>query len=301
MDIDLRPALNDAWMRVGDWVEGLINNLPNLIAALLVFALFWGIAALVRRAVEAALRRVSQHRDLNALIATLASVVVVGIGLLLALGVLNLSKTVTTLLAGAGILGLALGFAFQDIAENFISGVLLMFRRPFRDGDIIESGDFLGTVRRINMRATLIDTFEGQRVIMPNSAVFKNPVVNYSVGGLRRVDVAVGVSYGDDLEKARRVAIHAVESLEQRDPSRDVELFFEEFGGSSINFQLRFWVRFQGWTDFLHARSEAIIAIKKAFDANDVSIPFPITTLDFSEVGGATLSAAWPGPGRRQG
>lgn len=298
MNIDFGAAVGNAWDRITGWIEGFIHSLPNVVAALLILLVFWAIARGVRRLVHHAIDRVSGHRDLSRLLGNIAFIAVVAIGLFIGLGILGLSETVTTLLAGAGIIGLALGFAFQDIAENFIAGIVMMLRRPFRDGDIIESGDFLGVVDRINMRATRIQTFQGQWVIIPNSQVFKNPLTNHSASRRRRVDIAVGVSYGDDLERARDVAIRAVEALDIRDRSRDVELFYEEFGGSSINFQLRFWIDFDHWPDFLGARSEAIIAIKKAFDAENVTIPFPIRTLDFSKVGGVELKEAWPAQGR---
>ena len=117
--------------------------------------------------------------------------------------------------------------------------------------------------------------------MIPNADVYKNPIINYTFSGKHRVDVDVGVSYSDDLEKAKSVAIEAVEGLEVRDGSRDVQLFYNEFGGSSINFTVRFWIDYRRQVEFHQARSDAIMAIKKAFDENDITIPFPIRTLDF--------------------
>src|SRR5699024_9041806 len=104
---------------------------------------------------------------------------------------------------------------------------------------------------------------------------------NYTKNFERRIDLTCGVSYGDDLEKAKKLAIEAVESLDSYDSSKPIELFYTEFGGSSINFDIRFWVYFARNPDFLSVRSDAIVAIKKKFDENDISIPFPIRTLDF--------------------
>jgi small conductance mechanosensitive channel len=298
--MDVRAALGEAWAKVTGWVEGLVESVPNVIAALVVLLLFWGLARLIRRVVGKLVGRVTAQPEVTRLVATASYVAVLILGVLLALGALNLDKTVTSILAGAGILGLALGFALQDIAENFIAGIILNVRDQFSEGDIVESGDFMGTIERVYLRATVLRTFTGQRVLIPNAMVFKNPIINYSQPGSRRVDVAVGVSYGDDLERARDVAIQAIEGLEERDDSRGVELFYEEFGGSSINFQLRFWVRFSRQTDYLRARSEAIMRIKAAFDEAGITIPFPITTLDFGIVGGQTFaeSAKEAGLGR---
>ncbi|MEX0648198.1 MAG: mechanosensitive ion channel family protein [Balneolaceae bacterium] len=203
---------------------------------------------------------------------------------------LNLDGTVTSLLAGAGIIGLALGFAFQDIAANFISGVLLSTRHPFGIGDIIETNEFFGTVQKLNLRNTIILTPQGQIVYIPNKAVFENPFTNYTKNGERRIDLACGISYGDDLEKVKEVTLKAVSGIEHRDKNRDVEFFYSEFGDSSINFLVRFWVNFHLHKDFWEPQSEAIMAIKKAFDDNDIMIPFPIRTLDFGIKGGEKLN-----------
>lgn len=292
--VDVQAALSDAWDRVTDWLYGLIESLPNILAAVVVLLVFWGIARVVRKVVRRIVDRVADQPEINRLIAAAAYILVVAIGLVLALGTLNLDKTVTSLLAGAGILGLALGFAFQDLAENFIAGIVLNVRSQFNEGDIIESNDFMGTVERVQLRATTIRTFAGQRVLIPNAMVFKNPLVNYSQLRRRRVDIAAGVNYGEDLEKARRVALEAVKSLDSAIPDAPVDLFYEGFGDSSIDFQVRFWIEFRHQVDYLRARSEAIMAIKAAFDRDGITIPFPIRTLDFGggAVGGVGLSEA---------
>ena len=122
---------------------------------------------------------------------------------LLYLSILQLDKAVTSILAGAGIIGLALAFAFQDIAANFISGIFISFRKPIKLGDVVKINDYMGKVEQINLRDTIILTFQGQMVIIPNKDVFQSPIENYSLLGRRRLDLVVGVSYGDDLEKVK--------------------------------------------------------------------------------------------------
>ncbi len=290
--MNLNEATSAALERVVGWAEALVANLPNFAAAVLVVVGFWLLARLARSLAGRLLGRVSDHANLNRLLATLGYGAVLATGLFVALGILNLDKTVTSLLAGVGIIGLALGFAFQDTAENFIAGILLSVRRPFADHDIIETNGHMGTVERITLRTTVLRTFAGQIVHVPNSEVFQNPLVNFSRAGTRRVEIAVGVSYDDDLEEAKRIAVEAVEQIESRDRSRDVELFYEEFGGSSINFKVRFWIDFAKQVEYLAARSEGIMRIKRAFDENGISIPFPIRTLDFGSEGGRMLSEA---------
>jgi small conductance mechanosensitive channel len=285
------------------WVEAFILNLPNFIVAVLVVVVAWMAARLVRKLVLKLTDRISSYREVNRLLASTGYIGVLLVGIFVALGILKLDTALTSLLAGAGIIGLALGFAFQDIISNFVSGVILSVRRPFAEGDHLETNGYTGVVEKINLRATELRTFQGQRVIIPNKDVFQNALVNFSVDGRRRIDLAVGVAYGDDLETARQVALDAVDGLEGRDPDRPVQLFFEAFGSSSIDFVLQIWIRFGAQRDFLEARSEAIIRVKKAFDDNGITIPFPIRTLDFGVVGGEKLSevlagsAPWRGNG----
>ena len=292
--MNFNEAFSEISTKVANWLEGAVILLPNLLVAILLLCVFWLLARLARSVVRNLLRRVSRNRQINSLLATLSYVAVILIGTFIALGVLNLDKTVTTLLAGVGVIGLALGFAFQDLAANFMAGVLMAFRRPFELDDVIETNDYMGVVEDISLRSTTIRTFQGQSVMIPNKEVFGNPLVNYSAKRKRRVDLSCGVAYGNDLEKARQVATDALNALELRDQNRDVELFFTEFGDSSINFTLRYWIDFSKQIDFLNAQSEGIIALKKAFDAHDITIPFPIRTLDFGVVGGEPLADALP-------
>ncbi|HYF03268.1 MAG TPA: mechanosensitive ion channel family protein [Patescibacteria group bacterium] len=287
--MDFNIAIERLLNKVQGWLNGIIVMLPNFVVALIVFVLFFAAAHLIRKASFKLLQRFTHHPQVNRLITNIVMFIIIMIGLLVSLGVLNLDKTVTSLLAGAGIVGIALGFAFQDIAANFISGVFITIRHPFRHGDLIKSNDFFGTVERVRLRTTMLTLLEGQTVLIPNQQIFQKPLVNYSTGK-RRVDVTVGVSYGDDLEKVKRVTIEAIEKLSYIRQDHEVELFFSEFSDSSINFDVRFWIDFKKQQDYLKARSEAIMNIKAAYDANDITIPFPIRTLDFGIKGGEKLS-----------
>ena len=271
------------------WVNTAIEMLPNLAVALLVLILFYFISSIIKKYSGKLLRRVTSNKTIVSLAETVLGVLILGAGTFIALGVLNLDGTVTSLLAGAGIIGLALGFAFQDIAANFISGILLSVRHPFGIGDIIDSNGYYGTVQKLNLRNTIIKTPQGQIVYIPNKEVYENPFTNFTKNGERRIDLQCGVSYGDDLEKARRITLEAINGLEHIDKDKGVEFYFEEFGGSSINYVVRFWVNFKTNPDFWSPRSEAIMAIKKAYDENDIMIPFPIRTLDFGIRGGEKL------------
>ncbi len=292
--MELDEALKIVSGKLQEWGDSLVALMPNLVVALLIVTIAWVIARFASRMTERLARKASARNAIARLLGTVTALAVIGVGLFIALGVLKLDKTVTSLLAGAGVVGLAIGFAAQNMTANFLSGTVISLRRPYKEGDLIETADHFGTVDRIELRVTRLRTPQGQIVLVPNKDILESPLVNYSELGVRRVDVGVGVSYGDSLEKAKQVALAAVEDLPQRDPERDVELFYEEFGSSSINFVLRFWIPFERQPQYLAARSEAIQRIKQAFDDHDISIPFPIRTLDFGIRGGMTLTEALP-------
>lgn len=269
--------------KLESWVETFVTMLPNMVSCMLLLILFWLIAKISKKLVLKLSRRVSNNVALNKLLETITFILIMSIGFFVALSVLKLDKAVTSLLAGAGVIGLALGFAFQDSANNFISGVFMAARKPFKLGDIITTADEMGVVHEMSLRNTTIHSFQGQEILVPNKEVYQNKLTNYSSLGGRRVDIDVGISYNDDLEKARKVAIESVQKLDFIDKNKEVTLFYSEFGDSSINFTIRFWIDYPDHPDYLTARSEAIITIKKAFDANDISIPFPIRTLDINK------------------
>lgn len=277
--------------KLKNWIDIAIAMLPNLVVALLIIVVFYVAAKSVRKLVDKLLGKVTDNLTIIHLIGSVISISVAGIGLFIALSVLQLDDTVKTLLAGAGIIGLALGFAFQDIASNFISGVILSIRHPFGVNDIIKTNDYYGKVEKLNLRNTLIRTPQGQTVFIPNKVVFESPMINYTKSGQRRIDLSVGVSYGDDLEKVKKVTLETIGSMKGLVRGKSVDFFYEEFGDSSINFTVQFWVSFHDNADFLTPKSEAIMRLKKAFDENDIMIPFPIRTLDFGIRGGEKLDS----------
>ena len=288
MDDLIKPVLK----KLQAWGEGLISMLPNVIVAGLVLVFFWFVAKGVSKVASRAMHKMHVHDAARSLILTFIRIAVMFAGTMVALGVLNLDRALASILAGAGIVGLALGFAFQDLAANLISGIGLAIhkRLPFQINDVIETNDILGTVSDINLRTTMIQTFDGKTVILPNKQIYQEKLTNYTFNGRLRIDLPCGVSYGDDLERVTKVAKEALEAVEERDTSRDVSVYFEGFGDSSINFTAMVWIKYRRHTDFLLARHRAVLALKAAFDEADITIPFPIRTLDFGIKGGERLA-----------
>lgn len=290
MEFGISKAINILKDKLQGWLEALTAMLPNFAVAVLVIVLFFFLAKGTKLIAKKLFQRFYDKPAVQNLFTTLIYIAVMIVGLMVALDILHLEKTVSSILAGAGIIGLALGFAFQDISANFISGVLIAIRKPIEVGDIIESQGYMGIIQEINLRVTIIRTFQGLHVIIPNKEIFQNPLTNYTKTNERRIDLEVGVSYGDDLEKAKELALEAIKSQPFLLEGRDVNLFYTGFGDSSINFVLHFWIEYPDQPGFLDARSRAIMALKKTFDENDITIPYPIRTLDFGIKGGEKLS-----------
>jgi small conductance mechanosensitive channel len=263
------------------WYEMAVKIIPNLLLACLVFFFFMLLARLIRQIAAKILPKITSNIAVISLLRSIISFSIVFIGLFISLEILNLEKTVTSLLAGAGVIGLALGFAFQEIASNFVSGILIAFREPYKLGDIVEMDGHFGEVTRINLRTTSITTFQGLEVLIPNKYMFTKPFINFTTTPKRRLDLKIGVSYSDDLELVEKVTKEALEDIEERIPL-DIEVYFQEFGSSSINLEARLWIKYPGNQDFLKARHKAIKHIKKAYDKNGITIPFPIRTLEFN-------------------
>jgi small conductance mechanosensitive channel len=288
--MDLSKALDLIQKKLYNWGVELVRMLPNLILAALVLVLGLYLAKLIRNFSRRVIRRLSHGAVITDLLSSFIYIICIGIVLFAVLSIMQLDKAVTSILAGAGIAGLALAFAFQDIAANFMSGFLIIIRKPLRVGDIVKVQDYMGRVVAVNLRDTVLQTFQGQMVIIPNKEVFQNPIENFSLLGKRRMDLTVGVSYGEDLQKVKDVTLNAVKDIEGLSPADTISFFFEEFSDSSINFQIRIWAATPDQPDYLRVRSEAIMRIKKAYDENGITIPFPIRTLDFGIKGGKTLA-----------
>ncbi|WP_245842282.1 mechanosensitive ion channel family protein [Pontibacter ummariensis] len=287
---DLNKTVELLWGKLEAWGDQAVLMLPNILVAIILLIITFYVAGLVKDWLEKFINRFSHSAALNNLILTLLYIGMIMVGFFFALNVLGLDKVVISLLAGVGIIGLALGFAFQDIAANFISGVIIAVQKPFGVGDMIETNDYFGTIERITLRTIDVRQTTGELVRLPNKMVFENPLTNFSVYGIRRIDVEVGISYAEDLEHVQQVVTEALQDVKNRVKTRDIEVMYDAFGDSSINFKARFWVSYSRQVDYVSAKSDAIIRIKKAFDANDILIPFPIRTLDFGIKGGEKLS-----------
>lgn len=279
----VNDAVGELWTKLDGWLDAIILKLPNIVMAILVMVLFYFIARGVRRLLHKLfLHKISQV-SIQEIIGRVVFLVIILIGFFVALGVLELDKVLTSILAGAGVVGLAIGLALQGTLNNTFGGLILSFLPKIKINDFIETGDTRGFVDEINLRSVVIRRSDNNYVIIPNSKFIDDPFTNYSISERSRLTVACGVGYESDLPKVQKITEELMLETFPQNEGEEIEFFFTEFGGSSIDFIVRFWVDVKAGKDMLSAKHKAVKAIKAKFDAENINIPFPIRTLDFGK------------------
>ena len=279
MEAGLKKAMALLLVKLKSWATLAVTMLPNLVVALIFLAIIARLSRPLSKWVGRAVLRFSGYKHMEGLAIAITRLAVFILTLILVLDVLRLDRAVASLLAGVGIIGIALGFASQDVASNFLSGVILHFTNPFSIDDLISinpigsQAEFLGEVETINFHSTKIRNQAGQLINIPNKIILGNPVINYTISGERRVAVPWSVSQTEDLPKVEKLVVKAVEALEWRVPDSPVELFYDNIGDYTVHFEVRFWT-IPDQKVYLKFRSEAIKAIKRTFEEN--AIPMPV-------------------------
>ncbi|MBE14928.1 MAG: mechanosensitive ion channel domain-containing protein [Dokdonia sp.] len=282
----LQNQFSEAWDQMYDkldsWIESLVTNLPNIIIAVVVFLIALILARYTNKLLLRALEKTTLQQSMRRVIARISAIVVVILALFLILGILNLSKALNTVLAGAGVMGLAVGLALQSALANTYSGIVLSYIKKIKIGDWVKTNDYEGEVVDIDLRALTIKQKDNNLVFIPNKQVIENPFKNYSSTPQSRVILECGVGYGSDLEEVQELTVNTIiDNFEVPETPEDVLFLYREFGGSSINFEIRFWINSSSGLEVAKAKSKAIILIKKAYKKADINIPFPMRTLDF--------------------
>lgn len=277
--------------KFSNWIADGVLILPNIFLALIVFTITYYLAKYITKGAQIAFSRSIQNRALANFLSVSIKIGINLLGLIVAINILNLDKAVTSILAGIGILGFALGFALQDMTANLVSGIALVVKDdyPFKVGDFIGTGAIEGEVMNIDLRSTSLKTISGQHVIVPNKQIYENSITNYSSLKMRRVDLNVGISYGEDLERVQQVTMEALKEIPFKVKNEPIQFYWEEFGDSSINFRLIVWVKFNNNMEHYKAKHYMVTEIKKAYAGTEITIPFPIRTLDFGIKGGVQL------------
>lgn len=271
MNIDASAAVR----RLDAIVDVLIASLPNFALGALVFLLFYFFARIASSLVARATVRRGRARSAGVAVGRLARGLVVFIGLLLSLSVALPTFKPGDVVELLGISSVAVGFAFRDILQNFLAGILILFSQPFRIGDQIVSGDFEGTVEDVQTRATFIRTFDGRRIVIPNSSLFTSAVTVNTPSEKLRVEYDVGIGYGDDIERAKQLILQAIDAVPGilKEPAPDAIVM--DLAPSAVSIRARWWTDRPLRADTLDTRDRVLAAIKNTLQRQGIDLPFP--------------------------
>lgn len=263
-----------------DILGNVIKVFPAMITALIIIMLTRYAAQFTKKIAEKIGKKALQSKSLQFLLAKTAYISTWILGIVIACVIAFPGLRLGDIIATLGLGSVAIGFAFQDIFKNFLSGILILVQRPFRIDDQIVVGDYEGTVERIDIRDTKIRTYDGERILIPNSEVFTSAVRVRTAFTQRRSDLAVGVDYNTSLPEARRILQKTIESVEGVLDNKAPEIDLVGFGDSSIDLIVRYWTNSRQ-PQVRQVQTLVIMAIKESLDAANIGIPYPIRTLYF--------------------
>jgi small conductance mechanosensitive channel len=282
MDTNDLPDLGFDWNYVINLVQtqGVDFGL-NLLKAIIIFYVGKMVIGLLVRGMRKVMQRQEVDQTLETFVSNLVRMVLMVIVVIAAIGALGIQTTSFIAIFGAA--GLAVGLALQGSLSNFASGVLIVLFRPYRVGDFVEAAGISGVVLEVQILTTVLKTGDNKQIIVPNGQIMDSIITNYSANDTRRVDMVVGVSYDDDLDKVR-ATLEELVAAEERildDPACTIAV--SELADSSVNFVVRPWVKTSDYWGVMFDMTEAI---KKRFDKEGISFPFPQQDVHLHTVGG---------------
>jgi small conductance mechanosensitive channel len=276
----MTDALRALDQHLDDWITGFFYILPNLVVGLLVALFFFGVAFAAAKLLRHVLRRAGRH-DLGHVLSSFAFWGVIFFGFLVVITIVLPSMRPVDIFTSLGVGSVALGFAFKDILQNWLAGVFILIRRPFHRGDQIKVGDIEGTVQAVETRATLVKTFAGRLVIIPNTDVYTHSVTVNTAYDIRRVEIMVPVGMGVDLADAIEIFREAALGVEHVLSDPPVDVLPWEFSENNVNIRVRWWTKSQRSYE-VRTRAAVVAAIKRAADEAEIDIPAD-TTISFAD------------------
>lgn len=264
--------MNDAWNSTHMMVRDFVATLPRLIVAVVIGLLFYGLGWLVRRAMARAAHGDSAHRTLNVALGRIAHAAITTIGILFAVAAAFPGFSAANLVGALGIGGIAIGFAFKDVFENFLSGILILVTRPFRIGDQIIYDKYEGTVEDIHIRATWLKTYDGRRVVIPNSDLFTNSVTVNTAFDSRRLEYDFKLKNGDGVARAKEIIGRVLQETKDVLPDPKADVVVTAFDDSTVVVKARWWSKSR-MGDAMIAQDHVLASVRKALLAEGIELP----------------------------
>ena len=280
--MDSFTPLKTVWQQLMSMVKGTIELLPNLLIAIIVFIIFWFIAKFSRRLIKNFTRR-KQSRNLGLVLARVSQGFIILLGAFVALAIVIPSFKPGDLVQLLGVSGVAVGFAFRDILQNFLAGILILITEPFTINDQIVFKEFEGTVEHIQTRATTIKTYDGSRIVIPNAELFTNSVKVNTAFEKRRLQYDIGIGYGDSIEEAKQIILDVLDNTPEALQDPAPEALVVDLAASTINIRARWWITPPRRADALDAQDKILTAINNRMIAAGIDLPFPTQQILFHD------------------
>lgn len=275
--------LSEATESVQAMVNGFVERLPYFAIAVVVFIIFLFVGKGVRMAVRAVTQRNRRHYNLGLVMGRISYGLIIFTGLLIALVIAIPGFTPSKLINLLGLSSVAIGFAFRDILQNFLAGILLLLAEPFRIGDQIIMNDFEGTVEDIQTRATFIKTYDGRRIVIPNANLFTNSVTVNTAYKKRRLQYDINIGYGDDIARAKRLLLDTVRGIPEALDYPEPDALVISMADSSVTIRLRWWVQPPRRFESLNALDVVLEKVTVALISEGFDLPFPTQQILFHD------------------
>ncbi len=267
----------DVWSTLKTNIEGywdiLILSIPKIAVSLLIVGFFFLVALSISKILRAKIGKTSDSITVNFIVRLIKSVMMVT-GLILGLHALGFESLAGGLLASAGVGAIIFGFAFKEIGENFLAGIILVFDRPFNIGDTVSVNGNMGNVVQLKFRTTQIKSFDGKDIYVPNGAVIRNDLYNYTRDGFLRIDFMIGVDYDDDLNKAIKLVTDKVNSYPEILRSEQTQVIVNDFGTNTVNLKIMFWIDTYDYkVTVLDLKSKIMVEVKNLLMEQEFGLP----------------------------
>lgn len=273
--------IKDLQSQIASYYDSMIAIIPRLAVGMVVVLLFSLLARYVRRQIVKILRQKSDDILLTNFLGNAIRIVNIILAILIFLYFIGHAGIAGSVIGAAGVSAIVIGFAFKDIAENFLAGVIMAFNRPFRLGDTIQSGDIVGSIILMNLRDTQLKTFDGKDVFIPNGQILKNPLYNYTIDGFLRKQFTIGLDYGTDIEKAREIILSTMKNIpgilqDQKPP----QTLINDFGSSTINIVVQYWIdTFDKKHSSAELNSQGMRQVLESLDKAGINMPGEVIEL----------------------
>lgn len=268
-------VINDLKDVIFGYYDDVIHLLPKIAISIVVTAVIYAVMSLVMRKFIKVMDREADDKLMVTFIRSVLNIVKGLVAMLLFLFLIGQAGLASSIFGAATISSVVIGFAFKDIAENFLAGVIMAFNRPFRIGDTVKIGSVEGSIIAMNLRDTQVKTFDGKDVYVPNGHIIKNPLYNYTIDGYLRKNFSIGLDYGTDIDYARKIIQKTMESVEGiLKEDKPPKTFITEFGASTINIEVQYWLdTFDTSYSGTEVQSQAMKRVLNSLEAEGVNLP----------------------------